>query len=166
MVHGGLIAWHVSGGLLLLVHNGSVVGSARWVSALGVRYGWWSIKPCIRCVGYVRMSFGFVRCSSVCFVTAPKFSELHFFKSCKILFSAVLTSPRLSMFPPLRSFAHNSHPPRRNLARRGMKLHTKCPVCQRLDGDGGHLFLKCKLARHVWRELKLEREWENPNDLV
>jgi hypothetical protein len=47
-----------------------------------------------------------------------------------------------------------------------MKLDTKCPVCQRLDGDGGHLFLKCKLARHVWRELKLEREWENLNDLV
>jgi hypothetical protein len=55
-------------------------------------------------------------------------------------------------------FAQNSHPLRRNLARRGMKLDAKCPVCQRLD--------ECKLATHVWRELKLEREWEYPNDLV
>lgn len=37
-------------------------------------------------------------------------------------------------------FAHNSHPLRRNLVRRGMKIDTLCPVCGRLDEDGGHLF--------------------------
>jgi hypothetical protein len=29
-------------------------------------------------------------------------------------------------------------------------------MCVRLDEDGGHLFLKCKKVRHVWRELLLE----------
>lgn len=45
--------------------------------------------------------------------------------------------------------AHNSHLLRRNLARRGMQIDTKCLVCDRLDEDGGHLFLKCKLAKQV-----------------
>jgi hypothetical protein len=63
-------------------------------------------------------------------------------------------------------FAQNSHPLRRNLARRGMKLDTKCPVCSRLDEDGGHLFFKCKLAKHVWCELKLEKEWDELKDLA
>jgi hypothetical protein len=56
--------------------------------------------------------------------------------------------------------AHNSHPLRENLVRRGMKIDTICPVCNRFDEDGGHLFLKCKLAKNIWRELKLDREWE------
>ena len=37
-----------------------------------------------------------------------------------------------------------------------MELDTKCVMCNRLDEDGGDLFLKCKLAKHVWRELNLE----------
>jgi hypothetical protein len=56
-------------------------------------------------------------------------------------------------------FAHNSHPLRKNIEQRGMKLDTKCPVCNRLDEDSAHLFMKCKLAKQIWRELKLEKEW-------
>ena len=55
-------------------------------------------------------------------------------------------------------FAHNNHPLRKNLQWRGMKLDTKCPVCDRLDEDGAHLFFKCKMAKQIWRELKLEKE--------
>lgn len=53
---------------------------------------------------------------------------------------------------------HNSHPLRMNLARKGMKIDTICPVCKRKDEDGGHLFFKCKYAKNVWRELCLEKE--------
>ena len=28
-----------------------------------------------------------------------------------------------------------------------MRLDTLCPACRRLDEDGGHCFLKCKLVR-------------------
>lgn len=35
-------------------------------------------------------------------------------------------------------------------------IDTKCPVCDRFDEDGGHSFLKCKLAKQVWKELKME----------
>lgn len=62
--------------------------------------------------------------------------------------------------------AHNSHPLRRNLFRRGMKIDTKCPVRDRLDEDGGHLFLKCKFAKQVWRELKLEEECAQLSNFV
>lgn len=62
--------------------------------------------------------------------------------------------------------AHNSRPLRRNLVRRGMKIDTKCPVCNRLDEDGGHLFLKCKLAKNVWRELQLDHECDKLKDLA
>lgn len=37
-----------------------------------------------------------------------------------------------------------------------MKIDTKCCICNRLDEDGSHLFLKCKGVRAVWRELNLE----------
>jgi hypothetical protein len=52
--------------------------------------------------------------------------------------------------------AHNSLPVRRNLARRGIKTETVCPVCYRLDEDCGHLFFKCKRARECWRTMNLE----------
>lgn len=52
--------------------------------------------------------------------------------------------------------AHNSLALRVNLRRRGMELDTKCVMCNRLDEDGGHLFLKCKLVKQLWRELNLE----------
>jgi len=44
-------------------------------------------------------------------------------------------------------FAHNSHPLRCNLARRGMKICTRCPVCNHMGEDGGHLFFKCRVAK-------------------
>lgn len=53
-------------------------------------------------------------------------------------------------------FAHNSLPLRMNIKRKGVELDTRCPVCNRLDEDGGHLFLKCKFVKHVWRALDLE----------
>lgn len=53
---------------------------------------------------------------------------------------------------------HNSHPLRMNLQRRGMTLDTRCVVCNRLDEDGGHLFLKCKSMVKVWELLDLSSE--------
>jgi hypothetical protein len=41
---------------------------------------------------------------------------------------------------------HNSLVVRQNLARRGMKEEIICPMCNRLDEDCTHLFLKCKLS--------------------
>ena len=35
-------------------------------------------------------------------------------------------------------------PLRTMLQSRGMEVDTRCPVCVRLDEDGGHCFLKCK----------------------
>lgn len=55
-------------------------------------------------------------------------------------------------------FAHNSHPLKMNLMRRRIKLNTICPVCCRVDEDGGHLFFKCKTVKQVWRFLNLEEE--------
>jgi hypothetical protein len=52
--------------------------------------------------------------------------------------------------------AHNSLPVRRNLAQRGVKTDTICPVCHRLDEDSAHLFFKCKKARECWRAMDLE----------
>jgi hypothetical protein len=52
--------------------------------------------------------------------------------------------------------AHNSLPVRRNLVRRGVKLDTICPVCNRLDEDCAHLFFKCKKIRACWQILNLE----------
>ena len=37
-----------------------------------------------------------------------------------------------------------------------MKLDTRCCLCGRLDEDGGHLLLKCKEVKPVWRELNME----------
>lgn len=36
-----------------------------------------------------------------------------------------------------------------------MEIDTRCCMCNRLE-DGGHLLLKCKEVKHVWRELNLE----------
>ena len=52
--------------------------------------------------------------------------------------------------------AHNSHPLKMNLMRRRIKLNTICPVCCRVDEDGGHLFFKCKEIRRCWLLLNLE----------
>jgi hypothetical protein len=52
--------------------------------------------------------------------------------------------------------AHNSLPVRRNLARRGIKTDTLCPVCNRLDEDCSHIFFKFKYVKHCWRLLNME----------
>ena len=51
---------------------------------------------------------------------------------------------------------HNSLAVRQNLVRRGMKVNTLYPMCQRLDEDLGHLFFKCKEVKDCWRRLNLE----------
>ena len=51
---------------------------------------------------------------------------------------------------------HDSLPLRLNIKTRGMDIDTRCPVCWRLDEDGGHCFLKCKLAKRLWRHMNLE----------
>ena len=35
-------------------------------------------------------------------------------------------------------------------------MDTRCPVCLRLDEDGGHCLVKCKYVRQCWRVLQLE----------
>ena len=52
--------------------------------------------------------------------------------------------------------ATNSLPLRINQKKRGMKVDTRCPLCWRLDEDGGHVFLKCKMVKPIWRQLQLE----------
>jgi hypothetical protein len=56
-------------------------------------------------------------------------------------------------------FAHNSLPVKRNVARRGVDIDTRCPMCLRLDEDCGHLFLKCKKLKLCWGLLNLENVW-------
>jgi hypothetical protein len=51
---------------------------------------------------------------------------------------------------------HNSLPTRMNIKRKRVDLDTRCPMCNRADEDGGHLFLKCKHVKPVWRTLLLE----------
>ena len=43
-----------------------------------------------------------------------------------------------------------------NISRKHVELDTRCPMCNRLNEDGGHLFLKCKNVKQVWRSLLLE----------
>ncbi|KAE8779439.1 hypothetical protein D1007_47530 [Hordeum vulgare] len=43
-----------------------------------------------------------------------------------------------------------------NIKRKKVELDTRCLVCNRFDEDGGHLFLKCKTVRQIWRSLDLE----------
>jgi len=62
--------------------------------------------------------------------------------------------PKIKHF--LWRLSQNTLALRKNLQRRGIKLDTSCCICQRLDEDGGHLFLKCKEVKKVWRELNLE----------
>ncbi|XP_048552197.1 uncharacterized protein LOC125532061 [Triticum urartu] len=56
--------------------------------------------------------------------------------------------------------AHNSLPHRWRIERRGMEIDTLCPMCGRLNEDGAHLFLKCKFAKSLWREMQLNEERE------
>jgi hypothetical protein len=44
-----------------------------------------------------------------------------------------------------------------NIDRRGIKdVDTRCPVCRRLNDDGGHCFLHCKHVKKGWQALDLE----------
>ena len=67
---------------------------------------------------------------------------------------------KLSIQPKTKHFlwrlSKNSLPWRCNIQRRGMQIDTRCPVCGRLDEDGGHCFLKCKYVKHCWAALGLE----------
>lgn len=52
--------------------------------------------------------------------------------------------------------AHNSHPMLRNVERIGVNLDNACVICHRLPEDGGHLFLRFKEVKKVWRACQLE----------
>jgi hypothetical protein len=52
--------------------------------------------------------------------------------------------------------AHDSLPHRVNLERRGIELDPICPVCNRLNEDGAHLFLKCKKIKRNWTDLQID----------
>lgn len=67
---------------------------------------------------------------------------------------------KLNCAPRVRHFlwrlAHNSLPLQMSIKRRGMEIDTRCPVCWRMNEDGGHCFLKCKFAVQYWCEALLE----------
>jgi ribonuclease HI len=67
---------------------------------------------------------------------------------------SIKLSGRVKIF--LWRLARNSLPTRMNISRKRIELDTKCPMCYRLNEDGGHLFLKCKGVKQVWRTLMLE----------
>ena len=52
--------------------------------------------------------------------------------------------------------AHNALQVKLNIARRGVDLDTRCPMCLRSDEDSGHLFFKCKAVKLCWRLLNME----------
>ena len=62
--------------------------------------------------------------------------------------------PKVKQF--LWRFAHNSLPLRMNIVRWDMEIDTRCPMCWRLNEDGGHCFLKCKLVKKCLQQLNLE----------
>src|ERR1041385_2018221 len=46
-----------------------------------------------------------------------------------------------------------------NMQKRGLKVESDmCYFCGRAAEDGGHLFVKCKAIKESWRELELEQE--------
>ena len=51
--------------------------------------------------------------------------------------------------------AHNSLANRMKIKKLGVDLDTRCPICHRLNEDGGHTFLKCKKAKECWNILAL-----------
>lgn len=57
--------------------------------------------------------------------------------------------------------AHNSLANRMKIERVGTELDTTCPVCHRLNEDGGHIFLKCKRVKECWSRLGLSELREN-----
>ncbi|GJN00674.1 hypothetical protein PR202_ga17870 [Eleusine coracana subsp. coracana] len=63
-------------------------------------------------------------------------------------------TPKLKQF--MWRLGHNSLPLRKNIERRGMEIDTLCPMCHRLDEDGGHCFLKCKMVKKCWQQMNME----------
>jgi hypothetical protein len=64
-------------------------------------------------------------------------------------------APKVKQF--LWRLAHNSLPLRLNIDHRGVEdVDTRCPVCWRLNEDGGHCFLKCKFVKRCWQTMNLE----------
>jgi hypothetical protein len=55
--------------------------------------------------------------------------------------------PKVKHF--LWRFTHNSLPLRKNISRRGMDIDTRCPVCWRLDEDGGTVFSSASMLNFV-----------------
>ena len=49
-----------------------------------------------------------------------------------------------------------SLPLRTKLHGKGIPIDTRCPLCHRMDEDGGHLFFKCKKVKNLWRESQPE----------
>jgi hypothetical protein len=43
-----------------------------------------------------------------------------------------------------------------NIFHHGMDIDTSCPICWRLNEDGGYCFLICKFVKKYWRALNLE----------
>ena len=60
---------------------------------------------------------------------------------------------KLKMF--VWRLAHNSLANRMKINRIGIELDTRCPVCNELDEDGGHIFLKCKKVKECSHTLGL-----------
>jgi ribonuclease HI len=56
--------------------------------------------------------------------------------------------------------AHNSLAIRMKIHKLGVDLDTRCPICNRLDEDGGHVFLKCKRVKECWNNLGLSETRE------
>lgn len=57
--------------------------------------------------------------------------------------------------------AHNSLVNRMEIHKLGVDLDTRCPVCHRLNEDGGHIFLKCKKVTECWSILATGETREN-----
>uniref|UniRef100_A0A8I6X8W7 Reverse transcriptase zinc-binding domain-containing protein n=1 Tax=Hordeum vulgare subsp. vulgare TaxID=112509 RepID=A0A8I6X8W7_HORVV len=54
---------------------------------------------------------------------------------------------------------HESLALRSNLKKRGIPVEdTPCLFCGKAEEDGGHLFIKCKHVKGVWRALEMEQE--------
>jgi hypothetical protein len=51
--------------------------------------------------------------------------------------------------------AHNSLAHRMKILNLGVDLDTKCPICNRHNEDGCHVFLKCKKSKTCWSILGL-----------
>ncbi|KAE8809796.1 Threonine dehydratase [Hordeum vulgare] len=62
---------------------------------------------------------------------------------------------------------HESLAFRSNLKKRGIPVDdTKCLFCGKAEEDWGHLFIKCKHVKGVWRALAMEQEREELQEIT